>query len=73
MMDQTAEFFSGNPPPYFPVPRVRRGVREEGPTNDPLAPARGLLVGAGLSVMLWCVIVPAIIGFMTLVHSMLAV
>jgi len=72
-MDQTAEFLSGNPPPCFPVLRVRRGVREEGPASDPLAPARGLLVGAGLSAMLWCVIVLASIGFMTLVHSMPAV
>ena len=35
---------------------------------DPVGPARGVVVGAGLSVMLWCFIILVSFGFMTVIH-----
>jgi hypothetical protein len=54
------------------VVRLARGFIQENLAGDRPAPAKGLLIGAGLSVMLWCFIVLASYGFITLVQSTLA-
>lgn len=54
------------------IVRLASGFLQEDLAGDRPAPAKGLLIGAGLSVMLWCFIVLAIYGFITLVQSALA-
>ena len=57
-----------------PMLRVIRDILKEDPENvGTLTPASSVVVGAGLSVMLWCLITLVIIGVSTFVNSMLAV
>ena len=61
LADETIEFLPANPSPCPSVLRMVSGILDEDPTIDALSPATGLLVGAGLSVMLWCLIALVII------------
>jgi hypothetical protein len=64
--DETIEFLPANPFPRPPVLRVVSGILDEDPTIDALSPATGLFVGAGLSVILWCLIALVIVGVVNL-------
>jgi hypothetical protein len=59
--------------PSFSVLGAMRNMLEEDLEMDTPPSATGIIVGAGLSVMLWCLITLVIIGVSTFVNSMLAV
>ncbi len=59
--------------PSFPVLRVVRNILEEDFKMDTPTPATEMIVGAGLSVMLWCLITLIVFGVSTFVNSLLAV
>jgi hypothetical protein len=59
--------------PSFSVLRAMRNMLEEDLEMDTPPSATGIIVGAGLSVMLWCLIALIIFGVSTFVNSMLAV
>jgi hypothetical protein len=59
--------------PSFSVFRVIRNMLEEDLEMDTPPSATGIIVGAGLSVMLWCLIALIIFGVSTFINSMLAV
>ena len=46
-------------------------VCEDALAIDPLGPARGMVVGAALSIMLWCFIIFMIVGFIEVIYPML--
>ena len=50
---ERAEFISRVRPPHSPVLRTVTGTDADNSMSDALAPATGLLVGGGLSVLLW--------------------
>ena len=43
-----------------PVPRAVPAITEEYPEGDGLSPAKGIIAGIGLSIMLWWLIILAI-------------
>jgi hypothetical protein len=66
LADESIEFLPANSSPRPPMLRMVSGLLDEDPAIDALSPATGLFVGAGLLVILWCLIALGIIGVVNL-------